>query len=256
MPKWARILIWCGVVVGAGVVYVWFFGPQTMLTLFARYKFRGIPVAGMTPVALANVSISTVAHRKFSYSGYEFELPWDDVDEQKDRNAGPIHVSAFKSGNTFWFSTFPPRSFVDGMIKETKLDPEAFRQVYGDEAYRSDYGFYLEMLSATPGTISPFESRRDAARGFALLLIKAIAMPSTDSGIFLIQTGDFKGFQFGAAQGRPPRITDELYADDGGIDIMFSQKPGGTAPSISQPEINRVIQSIRKIPKVPATADH
>jgi hypothetical protein len=39
-----------------------------------------------------------------------------------------------------------------------------------------------------------------------------------------------------------------LYSNEGGVDAMFFQKAGGSAPSISQAEINRVIQSIRKVP--------
>jgi hypothetical protein len=39
-----------------------------------------------------------------------------------------------------------------------------------------------------------------------------------------------------------------LYSNDGGIDLIFFQKVGGSAPGISQAEINRIIQSIRKVP--------
>lgn len=77
-----------------------------------------------------------------------------------------------------------------------------------------------------------------------LLVIKAISMPKASSGIFWIQTRDFKGFQFENPQTRPSRITVELFSDDGGIDAIFMQK--AVARVISQSEINRVIQSIHK----------
>jgi len=73
-------------------------------------------------------------------------------------------------------------------------------------------------------------------------------MPKAGSGIFSIQTPDFEGFQFENPQSRPPRITDELYSNDEGIDVVFFQKVDGSAPTISQAQINRVIQSIRKVP--------
>jgi hypothetical protein len=63
----------------------------------------------------------------------------------------------------------------------------------------------------------------------------------------LIQTPEFKGFQFENPEGRPPRITDYVYSNDAGIEVMFLQKLDGSAPSISQSEVNRVIQSIHKI---------
>jgi len=59
---------------------------------------------------------------------------------------------------------------------------------------------------------------------------------------------DFKGFQSENPQVRPARITDELFNEEGGIDVMFLQKPNSSAPTISQAEMNRVIQSIRKVP--------
>ena len=40
MPKWKRILIWAGIVVLVGGVYLWFFGVQTTSTLMVRYQFR------------------------------------------------------------------------------------------------------------------------------------------------------------------------------------------------------------------------
>lgn len=49
------------------------------------------------------------------------------------------------------------------------------------------------------------------------------------------------------SQARPVRITDELFSNDGGIDVIFFQTVDGIAPTISQAEINRVIRSIRRI---------
>jgi hypothetical protein len=133
-------------------------------------------------------------------------------------------------------------------MKTANLDQRDFRQLYGDAAFASDYGFQKMMLQMTPSEITPFVSRRQAASGATLLLIKGISMPRADSGIFSIQTPDFQGFQFESPQNRPLRITDELYSNDGGVDLMFLQQAGGGAPRISQAEINRVIQSIHKVP--------
>jgi hypothetical protein len=248
MSKWTRILIALGTAVIVGGIYLWFFGVQTVCALAVRYSYRKMPDVARTPVALSDLSISTVPHRKVSYFGYEFEIPWDDTDEQKDKTGGQIHVSAFRSGNAFWFSTFPPKEFVNEIMKVGKLDPQRFKQIYGDDAFESDYGFKSRMLQITPRQITPFVSRGQAVAGEMLLLIKAISMPRANSGIFSIRTSDFQGFQFESPESRPFKITDELYSNDGGIDLMFLQKAAGSAPSISQAEINRVIQSIHKVP--------
>ncbi|HEV3253084.1 MAG TPA: hypothetical protein VG033_01670 [Candidatus Acidoferrales bacterium] len=248
MSKRKRIFVPLGIAVVVAGVYLWFFGVQTMCAFTVRYSYRKTPDVSKIPVALTDLSISGVPHRKVSYFGYEFELPWDDTDEQKDKTIGQIHVSAFHSGNAFWFSTFPPKAFVNEIMKTANLDARGFRQVYGDEAFESDYGFMSRMLRVTPEGITPFVSRKQAVAGQMLLLIKAISMPKADSGIFSIGTQEFRGFQYENPQSRPFRITVELYSNDGGVDLMFLQKAGGSAPNISQAEINRVIQSIHKIP--------
>jgi hypothetical protein len=244
MSRWKRILIWVGIVVVLGGVYLSFFGVQTTSALIVRYQFRKLPDVAKTPVPLSDLSISSVPHRTVCYFGYEFDLPWDDVDEEKDKTVGTIHITYFRSGNAFWFSTFPPKDFVNEIMKTAKLDQQGFRQLYGEEAFESDYAFHEKMLQLTPSEITPFISERQAISGQMLLLIKAISMPKASSGIFSIQTTGFKGFQFENPQTRPSRITEELFSSDGGIDVMFMQKAGGT--TISQPEINRVIQSIHK----------
>jgi hypothetical protein len=246
MSKSNRLLVGLGIAAIVGA-YMWIFGPQTMLTLITRYEYRRIPAAEKTPVALSDLSVSSVPHKTVAYFGYEFELPWDDVDEQKSRTAETVHVhvTAFHSGNAFWFSTFPAREFVKNVVEKTKLSPEQFRQVYGNEAFESDLGFMRTMLQITPQDMSPFVSKRQAGASTTLLLFKAISVPEAESGIFLIRTTGFQGFQFGNPQGRPFRIREDLYADDGGIEFMFFQGRG-TSPSVSQAEINRILQSVRK----------
>ena len=211
-----------------------------------RYQFRKLPDVAKTPIPLSDLSVSGVRHRTASYFGYEFELPSDDVDEEKDKTFGTAHVSHFRSGNAFWFSTFPPKDFVDEVMKTGNLGPQDLKQLYGEDALESDYAFHKKMLELTPSEITPFISRRQAISEQVLLGIKAISMPKAGSGIFSIQTRDFKGFQFENPQTRPSRITVKLFSNDGGIYVIFMQKPGAFA--ISQAEINRVIQSIHKTP--------
>jgi hypothetical protein len=248
MPKSARILIILSSLSLATVAYIYLFGPQTFAAFLVRDWAHKLPDIEKTPMPLPDTSVSTTPHTKVSYFGYELELPWDDVKEAKSKTVGPIHITAFHSGNALWFSTFPPKNFVDLIMKESKLDPQRFRLIYGDEASESDYGFHKEMLQATPSQITPFVSRRRAVIGQILLLLKGTSMPKADSGIFSIETPDFQGFQFENPEARPRRIVDDLYANDGGVEIMFFEKTDGTAPTVSQAEINRIIQSIHKLP--------
>ncbi|MGB6876821.1 MAG: hypothetical protein WBD87_12405 [Candidatus Acidiferrales bacterium] len=247
MPKAKHILVPLGIAVVVGGICLWLFGVQTMCALTVRYTYRKMPEASKVPVALSDTDVSKVPHSRVSYFGYEFELPWDDVDDQKSKTVGPIRLTAFRSGNVFWFSVFPPRDFVNEVMKTENLDSQRFQQLYGVEALDSDYNFHLAMLETTPAQITPFISKKQAVSSAMLLLIKTMSMPAADSGIFSIRTPDFQGFQFESAGGRPAKITDELYSKDGGIDVILYQKVRGSAPAISQPEINRVIQSIHRV---------
>lgn len=255
MTKRKRTVITIGIVILVAGVYLWFFGFQTGCALTVRYSFRNTPDVKKVPLPLVDSSVSTTPHNRVSYFGYELELPWDDVDDQKSKTRGQIHITVFRSGNAFWFSTFPPRVFVSEVMKTNAIDPQRFKQIFGSNALNSDYAFESEYLQMTPQKITPFVSSREAAAGAILLLIKGISMPAADSGIFWIRAPGFQGFQFENPQNRPPKITDELYSNDGGIDVMFFQKPSGTAPSISQAEINRVIQSIHKVSIPTLTSD-
>jgi hypothetical protein len=250
MSRRNLILIGLGLalMVASTMAYAVLFGPQTAMGLFARYAYRNSPKVSETPVALADTSTSATPHRKISYFGYELELPWDDVDEQKSKTVGQIRVTAFLSGRAFWFSSYPPKEFINALIQIAKFTPDTFKQTYGEEAAESDYSFYRAMLHLTPTSITPFMSRQLAARDSALLFVKALSMPPAGPGIFDIQTGNFRGFQFGDPKSRPQRICDELYSQDGGIDLIFFQKSDGSAPSVSQPEINRILQSIHNVP--------
>src|SRR2546429_1773968 len=60
-----------------------FFGFQTLIALEARYLARKAPVVRVAPAQLRDFSISRSPGRKLSYFGYEFEVPWNDVDEAK-----------------------------------------------------------------------------------------------------------------------------------------------------------------------------
>ncbi len=243
-----RILITVGSVLVFGVIYLCLFGLQTGLALMARYQYRSLPEIAQTPIALTDSSVSDTQHKKITHMGYEVELPWDDVDEQKSKIAGPICLTAFHSGNAFWFSKFPPKEFVNLVTKTPKLNPQNLRQAFGDDAFQSDYGFMSKMLQVTPKGIRPLGSRQEAVAGSMMLIIKAVSMPRAESGIFAFKVKDLQGFQYGNPQSRPYKIEDQLFGNDGGIELIFYQKVGGSETSISQAEINRVIQSIHKVP--------
>jgi hypothetical protein len=235
--------------------YLWVFGLQTFFALEARNIARRMPVVKKEPVELPDLSISRTAGKKLSYFGYEFEVPWDDVDETKIRIIGGNKaIIPFHSGNVLSVWTGSSHDFVNTVLSSGKIDRDTFRQIYGDKALESDYFFQRIMLETTPDQITPFISKRRAVSLSMLLLMKGISAPrGADSGIFVVRTGDFSGFQFGR-----PQITStfnvELSSDSDSLDFIFGQKVNGPT-IISQPDVNRILQTIHKIPSHESSAD-
>src|ERR1700724_4555081 len=106
MTNRGRIVSTVAVAAALCIVFLYFFGVSSMASLEARYMGWKLPVVERTPVELADVSISQIPGRKLTYSGYEFEIPWD-VDEEKTRQVGKIQLIALRSGHAILFSNIP-----------------------------------------------------------------------------------------------------------------------------------------------------
>ena len=99
MSKWARALGNLTIAVLVCGIYLHFFGLQTFVAVQARSVGRKKPVVKRVPVELQDLSISQASGRKLAYFGYEFEIPWDDIDEAKSRTVGENKaIIFFKSG--------------------------------------------------------------------------------------------------------------------------------------------------------------
>jgi hypothetical protein len=250
MSTRARILIGLFVVVLLCVAYLWFFGFQTLILLEARFLTRKAPAVSMAPAQLLDLSITRSPGRKLSYFGYEFEVPWNDVDEAKsgvfpDKNKAMI---VFQSGNALSVWHGSPRAFLNAVLSNDKIDQNTLRRIVGDEALQSDHALYRTILQMTPDKMTPFESQREAGNQALLLLVKGFCMPpGADSGVFSVSRGEFSGFQFGRPQNQFSEVSVRLFSDSSSLNFIFNQKPGGPAV-ISQPDINRILQTLHKAP--------
>src|SRR5690242_5762001 len=255
MPTWARVLIALFIVLLLCVAYVWFFGFQTLILLEARYLTRKAPAVRLAPAQLTDLSISRSPGRKLSYFGYEFEVPWNDVDEAK---SGPIPDTSkamivFHSGNSLSVWHGSPRAFLNQVLSNDKIDQSTLRRIVGDEALQSDFALYRTILQMTPGKMTPFESQSNAANQALLLLVKGICMPpGADSGIFSVNVGEFFGFQFGRPANPSGEVSVRLFSDTSSLNFILIQKPGGPTV-ISQPDINRIVHTLHKTLPTPAS---
>src|SRR5258705_6262003 len=249
MSRWKRVLISLGIVVAASVAYLWLFGTQTFFALEARNTARKLPYVKRTPVPLPDLSVSEVSGTTLSYFGYEFEVPWTDIDTEKTKIVGGNRaIIAFRSGNVLSVWSGQPHEFMNYLLEQGKIDKDTFRKIYGDEALQSDYNFKRLILETTPEKITIFTDSKTAVSRGVLLMVKAMCVGGdANSGIFSVQGKEFKGFQYGLPQNPPKQLSVELFPADGHLDLIFGQKKDGPTV-ISQADINRIVQTIRKEP--------
>jgi hypothetical protein len=249
MRRWKRILVPLGIMVVTCVGYLWFFGTQTFFVLEAHNVARKLPFVKRMPIVLPDTSVSREAGMNLSYFGYDFQVPWTDLDKGKTKIIGGNKaIIAFRSGNVLSVWSGQPHEFMDGVLKEAKVDRDDFRKLYGDDALKSDYDFKRLILESTPDKITLLTSDQTAASQWVLLMLKSICVPGDpNSGIFVVRGKEFKGFQYGRPQNPPKPLSGELFPENGHLDLIFGQKQNGTT-IISQADINRIVQTIHKTP--------
>jgi hypothetical protein len=248
--KWKRRLLWAGAFVGLCVVYLWFLGTQTFFALYARQIGRKNPIVKSVPVELKDMSVSDVKGERLSFKEAEFEVPWNDVDEEKTRITGNWALFHFRSGNSIILCVTPPDGFIADMAKSKTPDPELFKEIYGPEVLRSDYALHKAIFETTPSQITLLTPANRAAGLSSVIFIKAIMPPTTDWAIYNIRSQNFRGFQLGDPVRRPKKMCLELYGSDVHFEINIEQNTSLPGRSITQAEINRIIQTARKAPYV------
>jgi hypothetical protein len=215
-----------------------------MMMWEARKMARRSPIVMQTPRPLLDTSISRAAGAQLSYFGYHFEIPWEDIDPAQTKLYRNHVTLRFRSGRYMMFSSMPPRYFVDEVVRQMGNE-ESLRATYGDTALQSDYAMWSMILETTPGKIGFLSSRKDTVGNSMLLLVKEIAAPER-SGLFALQSGTFRGFQWGDPQKQPGHVVADLYSNDRGLEFVFSGKSKQNPHGICQAEINRVLQSVHK----------
>ena len=249
MSTRARIFIGLGAAFVLCGVYVWFFGVQTYFIWEAHRVARQEPVVLTKLTPLLDSSISAAPGVKLSYFGYEFEVPWNDIDQEKTKIiAANKAIVVFRSGNVISFWSGPPNGLISSLTADNKIDRKNLGQWFGDEAAQSDYAFKRVILETTPDQFSLLTPKSLAIQRGMFLTMKAITLPpGAESGVFSISTDEFKGFQYGRPQSPPKRLSVELFSSDKHLDILFGHKPNGPT-LISQTDVNHIVQSVRKVP--------
>jgi hypothetical protein len=205
--------------------------------------------ARFVPIELKDLSISHAAGSKLDYFGYEFDVPWNDITGSRNANSNRAVVT-FRSGLQLSATALPAREFVNTVaVSWFHVSPQEFESKLGYQATHSDYEFLKRLYAFTPHRVnlwamSPSIHYRDIV--FLTLKFNTLVPWAADSGVFQVGNQGYKGFQEGSPAVRPLGIIVDLYADDGAVEFIFDQKNYQDPTGVSQPEINRVIQSLHK----------
>lgn len=251
-----RILVTVVVTLTVIFAFIYWIGPVALSFYAVR---KAPPVINVVPVDLKDSSVSQAPGTRLSYLGHDFEVPWIDLDDSKtvlypkEKPDKTRVILTFRSGLRVMVTSIRPREFANGFATDYKMSTPTFEAVFGQGTATSDYVFAKNIHEVTPAsmhywTLSQGVRYRDMMR----LLIKSV-MPAkeADTGIFRVQNLDYKGFQQGNPNIRQNRILVNLFSDGGEIEIVFLLKDYDSQ-IVTQPEINRVIQSLKASSSVPA----
>jgi hypothetical protein len=241
------------VVVTLSVVFVgvnWI--APAALSFYAAKKAPQI--ARVVPTDLKDNSVSEARGKKLSYFGYEFEIPWNDLDKSqitlypKDKPEKTRVELRFRSGLRLLVTAIPPRRWSGSLAENFDVSPQAIEAGFGHETMKSDYSFIKTLYEFTPDKMNHWVAfQRAHTRDEFLLIIKSIALPkAAETGIFNLQNQNYRGFQQGNPQVRQSEIVADLYSDEGSVELIFLQKDYRSSSGVTQPEINRIVQSLHK----------
>jgi hypothetical protein len=250
-----RILITLLVALAVVFVGVTWIAPVALSYYSAR---TAPPVARVVPTDLKDQSVAVGSGKKLSYFGYEFEIPWNDLDETQtklyptDKTEKCKVDLHFRSGLRLIVTAVPPREWANGLAKEMKTSPQRIEATVG----QSDYRVAKTIYEFSPDKMNHWAlSERVHMREEFLLIIKSIALSkSADTGIFNLENSSYKGFQQGNPQVRPDVFTVNLYSDEGSLEFILLQHDYKDSAGITQPELNRIVQSVRRTTEGAPTA--
>ena len=145
MRQLRRIVVIVAVTLAAIFVAAEWVAPVVMSINTARKPPRN---ARLVPVDLQDLTISQTPGKKLSYFGYEFEIPWNDLDETKAEVHGGMVVLSFRSGLKMIVGASPAKLWVNGLASSWHVSHARLQASFGAETMRSDYNF-LQMLHAS-----------------------------------------------------------------------------------------------------------
>ena len=190
----------------------------------------------------------------------EFDVPWNDLDNTRTK-LYPVDKPRkfkvdlyFRSGLRLIVTDVPPHSWASEFRDDLKLSAEQTTLLFGDKVLKSDYGFVETLYEFTPEKMNRWTFIQGNREG-TLLLVKSLVLPKwAETGIFRLRSDNYRGFQLGDPNIPQKELLVDLYSNEGSVEFSFRSQTGQKSSLVSQPEINRIIQTLRRsTPAAPKT---
>lgn len=249
-----RILITIVLTLGTGFILINYVSP---IALSFYGSAKALPITRVVPIDLKNSSIAPATGTKLSFLGYEFEVPWDDLDPTQtvltprgnpDKNRV---ILTFRSGLRMMATKSPARQMADEFMRQDfRMTPAAFAAVFGSKAADSDYEFMKCVFEFSPARMHHWALGPPVHAREAMLLVTKSILPSrpAKSGIFNIHSTNYEGYQQGdpnSPSAKDDGIVLSLYSQTDAFEIIFAQAK--SKHLVTQPEINRIAQTLHKV---------
>ena len=146
-----RILTTVAITLGVIALGAFYVAPVALSFDAAR---KAPPAARVVPTNLKDLSVSQVPGTKVSYVGYEFEIPWTDLDQSQIRSVPKDHPEMVASGLPIRIaldSERQPTAHASKRIRrEWKISPQKLESFFGRGSSQSDYSFLENLYEFTP----------------------------------------------------------------------------------------------------------
>jgi hypothetical protein len=145
-----RIAIWALTVpLLAIIAFAAIFGVQSIMWWKVKQLEKSDPVVSVIPQALRDTVPSKQPGLKLSAYGYEFEVPWGDIDKEKTRSGDFVTVYYFRSGQFLMFSNPEKAANAKGIFLADDEKRKVAMQVWGEKTLESNFALTKAMLEAS-----------------------------------------------------------------------------------------------------------
>lgn len=221
-------------------------GPPISIFWMARSIAKRFPGVRVVSRPLADNSIASGPTTKMAYFGYEFDVPWSGAFKTRGGKTSIVQLQFDSGQNVTFIVPANQNGPLAEICQDRSLNFGALQPVFGDITNESAYNQYAALVNATPDGVRAFGPRLRASRALTLLLIKATATgPGLPTGVFSFQFQDKRGFQVGDPQ-KSQRVDLEIFGMEGHyVEVLLYTEKNATR--VSQPEINRLLSSLRRV---------